>query len=386
LPSAATPHVDDAWWDMQQSPAVELPARPAPIAASADWRLTAGRVLFAVASIAALGALALQLLATFGVANVGFASWRPVALAFVAWSVCLCLYFFLTRGQRGEQVVFLLPAVLLTVAFVIFPTFYALFIAFNHWNLSAVTGRQFAGLDNFRQLINDRGYREALGNMLVYVAAVLVQYVIAYGLAVLLSQQIRGRKIFRVIFLLPFMLSPVAVSFMIGKSMLNTQYGPMIPALEWLGFQNISFYDDPWMARLNIMIMDAWYSIPFMMVLLLAGLQGIPTEVLESAKIDGASSWQAFWHMIFPLMLPISLTAIVLRVIFELKLIDVVRVVTGGGPAGATDTVSLFIYREGIEKTNVGYATALSQFYLLLIIISISLFLWLANKWVRRFT
>jgi multiple sugar transport system permease protein len=140
------------------------------------------------------------------------------------------------------------------------------------------------------------------------------------------------------------------------------------------------------MARLNIMIMDAWYSIPFMMVLLLAGLQGIPTEVLESAKIDGASAWQAFWHMIFPLMLPISLTAIVLRVIFELKLIDVVRVVTGGGPGGATDTVSLFIYREGIEKTNVGYATALSQFYLLLVIISISLFLWLANKWVRRFT
>jgi multiple sugar transport system permease protein len=85
-------------------------------------------------------------------------------------------------------------------------------------------------------------------------------------------------------------------------------------------------------------------------------------------------------------MLPISLTAIILRVIFELKLIDVVRVVTGGGPAGATDTITLLIYREGIQKTNVGYATALSQFYLLIIIIAISLILWLANKWMRKVT
>jgi multiple sugar transport system permease protein len=121
-----------------------------------------------------------------------------------------------------------------------------------------------------------------------------------------------------------------------------------------------------------------------MMVLLLAGLQGIPGEVLESAKIDGASAWQTFRHMIFPLMLPVSLTAIILRVIFELKLIDVVRIVTGGGPGSSTDTVSLFIYREGIQKTNVGYATAMSQFYLLVVIISITIVLWLASKVVQK--
>jgi multiple sugar transport system permease protein len=212
----------------------------------------------------------------------------------------------------------------------------------------------------------------------------MVQYVIAFGLALLLNQQIRGRKFFRVVFLMPFMLSPIAVSFMIGKSLLNSQYGPVVPALEWLGFTDISFYEDPWLARLNIMIMDAWYSIPFMMVLLLAGLQGIPGEVLESAKIDGASAWQTFRHMIFPLMLPVSLTAIILRVIFELKLIDVVRIVTGGGPGSSTDTVSLFIYREGIQKTNVGYATAMSQFYLLVVIISITIVLWLASKVVQK--
>jgi multiple sugar transport system permease protein len=328
----------------------------------------------------------MQTLKTFGVISMGFSNWRPVAVSVLVWSICLCVGLVLTRGQRGEEIVFLLPAVLLTVAFVIFPTFFAIFIAFTNWNLSATAGRQFNGMDNFRKLFSDAGYWNAMRNMGVYVSAVLVQYVIAYALALLLNQNIRGRKIFRVIFLLPFMLSPVAVSFMIGKTMLNNQYGPIVSALHAIGLKDISFYESPWLARLNIMIMDAWYSIPFMMVLLLAGLQGIPDEILESARIDGASAWHTFRDMVFPLMLPISLTAVILRVIFELKLLDVVRVVTGGGPGSATDTVNLYIFREGIEKTNVGYATTMSQFYLLLIIISISIVLWLANKVMQRIT
>jgi multiple sugar transport system permease protein len=371
---------------MQQNPAVELPIADAPAGVISGWRQVVGRFLIGAASFVLIAFLAIQLLKSFGLTSVGFGNWRPVAVMFVVWAICLCTSLVLTRGQRGEQAVFLLPAVLITLAFVIFPTIYALFISFHNWNLSAATGRQFAGLENFRRLFADRAFWVAMQNMAYYVAAVMAQYVIAYGLAILLNQPIRGRKFFRVVFLLPFMLSPVAVSFMIGKSLLNSQYGPVVPALEAIGFTDISFYEDPWLARLNIMIMDAWYSIPFMMVLLLAGLQGIPGEVLESAKIDGASSWQTFRHMIFPLMLPISLTAIILRVIFELKLIDVVRVVTGGGPGGATDTVSLFIYREGIQKTNVGYASALSEFYLLVIIVAITVVLWVANKWVQRVT
>ncbi len=371
---------------MQDSPAINIPETGVAAGVTPEWRATLGRNVILVSSAAVLALVVIQFLKTAGATDFGFNNWRPVAVALFGWSVMLCLGIVVARGQRGEQAVFLLPAVLLTVAFVIFPTIYALFIAFNSWNLSAAAGRQFNGLDNYRQLLNDGGYWNAMQNMVYYVSAVLVQYVIAYVLAVLLNQNIRGRKFFRVVFLLPFMLSPVAVSFMIGKSILNSQYGPIIPVLEAVGFSNISFYEDPWLARLNIMILDAWYSIPFMMVLLLAGLQAIPLEVLESAKIDGASPSQTFLHMVFPLMLPVSLTAIILRVIFELKLIDVVRVVTGGGPGSATDTISLFIYREGIQKTNVGYATALSQFYLLIIIVAITLILWIANKWVEKLT
>src|SRR3712207_6088376 len=107
---------------MQQSPAVELPVPDVPIGVAAGWRQTVGRVLFIAASLVSGSLLALQLLATVGLTSVGFDNWRPVAIAFLGWSVCLCVSIVLTRGQRGEQAVFLLPAVLITLAFVIFPT------------------------------------------------------------------------------------------------------------------------------------------------------------------------------------------------------------------------------------------------------------------------
>ncbi|MGH2534906.1 MAG: carbohydrate ABC transporter permease [Thermomicrobiales bacterium] len=349
-------------------------------------RRSLGRGLILAATAVTLAALGLQLAKALGWTDSGFENWRPVALAVAGWAVALNVGLVLARGPRGERAVFLLPAVLLTLAFVIFPTIFAIYVAFTDWNLSAVAGRQFNGLDNFRRLFNDANFWQSMRNMAIYVAAVLVQYLIAFGLALLLNQDIRGRKFFRVVFLLPFMLSPVAVSFMIGRSVLDPQYGPAVDLLAKFGIENVSFYGDKWPARINIMIMDAWYSIPFLMVLLLAGLQAIPHEVLESAKIDGAAARETLFHMIFPLMLPVSLTAIVLRIIFELKLIDVVRVVTGGGPGGATDTVTLFIFREGIEKTNVGYATALSQFYLVCVIVLVTVILVVAGRWVRRFS
>ena len=134
------------------------------------------------------------------------------------------------------------------------------------------------------------------------------------------------------------------------------------------------------------MAMDAWYSIPFVMILLLAGLQALPGEVLESAKVDGANAWQSFWQMTFPLLLPVSVTAVILRIIFELKLADIVITVTGGAPGGATDSVTSFIYREYRDRSNVGYGTALAQFYLIVIIVFVSVLLAVVGRWMRRVT
>jgi multiple sugar transport system permease protein len=290
------------------------------------------------------------------------------------------------RGESGKRALFVLPSELYTVAVVIFPTVFGFYIAFNDWNLSSVEGRQFNGLQNLVQLFQDVFFWNALLNMVFYVMMVLVEYAIAFGLALLLNAEIRARKFFRVAFLLPFMLSPVAVSWMIGKSMLEYRFGPVGRLARHLGWDSPAFFASPWLARFSIEAMDAWVSIPFVMILLLAGLQALPKEVTEAAKVDGATPWQSFWKITFPLMMPVSLTAVVLRIIFKLKLADIIINVTAGGPGGATDSVSSFIYRVYRDRSNVGYGTMLAMFYLVVIIVFITILLNIVSKRMQKMT
>jgi len=340
------------------------------------WVLASGSALLTVVVM-------IQILNATELLPLGLTNWRPTLYAFIVWGFALGASRLLVHGEAGEQSLFILPAVLFTIAMVIFPTIFGLYIAFTDWNLSA-QGHRLNGLDNVRQLIGDPYFWNALYNMVFYVLAVLGQYAIAFGLALLLNADIVARKFFRVSFLLPLMLSPVAVSWMIGKSLMENRYGPIATLARNLGWENPAFFANPWMAKLSIMLMDAWVSIPFIMILLLAGLQALPAEVREAAKVDGANRWQSFWEITFPLMLPVSVTAIILRIIFELKLADIVINVTSGGPGGATDTVSSFIYREYRDRSNVGYATMLAEVYLVIIIVFITLLLNFVSRYMRK--
>jgi multiple sugar transport system permease protein len=287
-------------------------------------------------------------------------------------------------GEAGYKALFLLPALLFTIAMVIFPTVFGLYIAFTDWNLSAFEGQKFNGLDNLRALIADPYFWNALRNMVFYVVSVLGQYALAFGLALLLNADIRARRFFRIAFLLPFMLSPVAVSWMIGKSLMEFRFGPLAALMRHIGWDNPAFFTNPWTARFWIMALDAWVWIPFMIILLLAGLQAMPKDIQEAARVDGATGWRAFWNITFPLMLPVSITTIVLRIIFQLKLADIVINTTSGGPGGATDTVSSFIFREYRDRSNVGYGTMIAEVYLIIIIIFITLLLNFVGKFMRR--
>jgi multiple sugar transport system permease protein len=259
-----------------------------------------------------------------------------------------------------------------------------LYIAFTDWNLSSFEGRQFNGLDNFRELLQDTYYWNALGNTVYYIATIAVEFVIAFALALLVNAQIRARKFFRIAFLMPFMLSPVAVSWMIGKSLMEYRFGPAATFARYLGWDTPAFFSTPWLARISIEVMDGWMFIPFMMILLLAGLQAIPKDILEAATMDGANSRQSLFKIVFPLMVPVSITVIILRIIFKLKLADIVINVTAGGPGGATDTVTSYIYRVYRERSNVGYGTMLAEVYLILIIIFMLTLLALVNRWRKK--
>ncbi len=279
---------------------------------------------------------------------------------------------------------FLLPAVIITLLFVIFPTVFGLYVMFTDWRLNAVEPRHFSGLDNFRRMWGDERFWNALKNNMLFVfIGVPFQYVIALIMALLVNQNIKGRKFFRVAFLLPFMLSPVAAGWMIGRSIFDARWGPITNILkDYFGIR-FSFYADGNHALLSLILISAWYSIPFIFVMLLAGLQAMPPEIYEAAKIDGASAWNTFKDMTWPLLLPVSLTAVVLRMVFEFKLIDIILVVTGGGPGNATETLTAYIYREGYQSLNIGYGTAMAEVFLFIIVIIMTLFLFLVQRKVR---
>lgn len=347
----------------------------------APGRRTLGRLLI-WGSFAVLVATALlQWQDAAGRIDLGFANWRPTLYAYVLWAICLCWGQVVAYGEAGKRVLFILPAVLFVLSLAILPLGFGLGIAFSDWNLSSPTGRKFNGLDNIRQMWADPFYWNALRNMVWYVLAIAVEYAVAFGLALLLNADIRARKFFRVAFLLPLMLSPVALSWMVGKSMLVTQpAGPVVRLLKWLGWDSPSLFTDPAIARLVIMLLDAWTFIPFMMIMILAGLQAIPRELQEAARVDGASGWRGFWEVTFPLMLPVSVTAILIRIIFKLKLADIIINITAGGPGGATDSVTSFIYREYRDRSNVGYGTLLAMVYLVFVII----FMTILTKFAAR--
>ncbi|MFV0300669.1 MAG: carbohydrate ABC transporter permease [Paracoccus sp. (in: a-proteobacteria)] len=347
-------------------------------------RRNLGRLLI-WGSFAIFVAIALvQSLAQWGGLDIGFANWRPTLYAYFLWAICLCIAQVLIRGEQGKRALFVLPAVLFVLSIAIMPLIFGLAIAFSDWNLSSPTGRQFNGFDNVRQMWRDPFYWNALGNMVWYVLAIAVEYAIAFGLALLLNAEIRARKFFRVAFLLPLMLSPVAVSWMIGKSMMEIRFGPLADLARALGWDDPSFFGSPFVARLMIEAMDAWTFIPFMMIMMLAGLQAIPRDLQEAARVDGAGPWRAFWEVTFPLMLPVSVTAILIRIIFKLKLADIIINVTAGGPGGATDSVTSFIYREYRDRSNVGYGTLLAMFYLLVIIVVMTVLMKLSERLTRN--
>jgi multiple sugar transport system permease protein len=354
--------------------------------ASSAGRRRVGHLVFWLATALLVLVAVLQVLDANGVLAIGFRNWRPLLYAYVTWGTALGARQVLIHGERGWRALFVLPAALFTVAMVVFPLMFGVNLALSDWNLASLTGGRFNGLANFYQMLGDSFYWNAMRNMVFYVLMVLVEYAIAFGLALLLNSEIRARRFFRVAFLLPLMLSPVAVSWMVGKSMLEIRFGPLASLARALGWQNPAFFSDPWMARFMIEAMDAWTFIPFMMIMLLAGLQALPKEVIEAAKVDGASAWQSFWAIVFPLMLPVSMTAIVIRIIFKLKIADIIINVTSGGPGGATDSVTSFIFREYRDRSNVGYGTMLAFFYLIIIVVFITILLNVVSKRMQKAT
>lgn len=281
-----------------------------------------------------------------------------------------------------------MPAALLVVMMAIFPLVMSLGLAFVHWNIAnPAAGITFAGLSHWGRLIEDDHFHRVAINTILYVLiGIPIQYTLGLLLAIVLNAEIRGRAFFRLLFLLPMMLSPVAVSFIVGRVMFNEALGPVNQALAAAGLGTVPWLTDSFLALITVIIVDVWQWTPFMILILLAGLQAIPEEVVEAGHIDTRSDWQAFWRVTFPLLLPWSVTAILIRSIEMLKIVDVIVVLTNGGPGIATESLTLYAYRIGVVNFDLGYASALAFTLLAFVLITATIFLTLLRRSIMHST
>ncbi len=195
---------------------------------------------------------------------------------------------------------------------------------------------------------------------------ILFQYLIGLGLALLCVQHLPGRRFFRVVFLLPMMITPVGVAYLF-RMLADTSKGPFYPIWNLLGLANTSWANDPWGARAAVMIGDIWQWTPFLFIVLLAVLEGQSVEQVEAATVDGASKWQIFWNITLPDILPVSTTVVLIRMLEAFKIIDLPNVLTNGGPGTATESLTLHAYTIW-RALDVGGAAAIA--YILLFVVT----------------
>jgi multiple sugar transport system permease protein len=202
---------------------------------------------------------------------------------------------------------------------------------------------------------------------LIYVGVdVSVQYLLALGLALLVVQRLPGRRFFRVVFLLPMMITPVGVAYLF-RMLTDTSKGPFYPLWAHFGLTDVSWVTNPWGARLAVMIGDVWQWTPFIFIVLLASIESLPVELNEAAVVDGANRWQMFWAITFPQILPATSTVVLIRLIEAFKIVDLPNVLTNGGPGTATESLTLHAYTIW-RALDIGGSAAVA--YMLLIVVT----------------
>src|SRR5262245_58133 len=201
----------------------------------------------------------------------------------------------------------------------------------------------------------------------IYVGVdVAVQYLLGLGLALLVVQRLPGRRFFRVIFLLPMMITPVGVAYLF-RMLTDTSKGPLYPLWSHFGLADVSWVTNPWGARLAIMIGDVWQWTPFIFIVLVAALESLPVELFEAAKVDGANRWQVFVEVTFSQILPSTSTVVLIRLIEAFKIIDLPNVLTNGGPGTATESLTLHAYTIW-RALDIGGSAAIA--YMLLFVVT----------------
>ncbi|GIM96825.1 carbohydrate ABC transporter permease [Paractinoplanes toevensis] len=261
------------------------------------------------------------------------------------------------RSPQWAAWAFLAPVVIYLIAFYAYPLYRNLDLSLRHYTVrSFVQGdAPFSGLDNYRTILDNATFWPAFLHTVVFTGvSLLFQFTIGMALAVFFAQNFKLSATLRALFLVPWLL-PLIVSASTWSWMLNSDSGVVNFALRSVGIDPVNWLTSPSWALTSVVIANIWIGIPFNLVVLYSGLQAIPSEIYEAAALDGASGWQRFWRVTFPLLRPVSAITLLLGLVYTLKVFDIIWIMTKGGPTDSSTTFATWSYK-------LGFGTLVPQF------------------------
>jgi len=284
--------------------------------------------------------------------------------------------------RRITPYLLIAPTMGLLAFLTLYPLIYSFWVSLHTWVLARPHLFPFVGLANYRDLIfKDPIFHQVLRNTFIVLGLGLaLEFGLGLLLAILLSQDdIKMVKLFRIFFIIPMIVMPIVVG-VLWKFLLHPNYGVLNYFITLIGIESQAWVANPKLALLTIIGVDVWQWTPFMVLVLYSGLVSLPKEPFEASKIDGASSWQIFKYVTIPLMSPIILIALTIRMIDLIELFDIVYVLTRGGPGYSSEVLTLYNFRIGLNYFNMGYAAALSWIILVMVFILIQVYFHVARS------
>ena len=280
------------------------------------------------------------------------------------------------KHQQKQAVLFLIPAATILTFVAVYPTVQMIYTSFTDYNLLRPWEPQiFNAGRNYVRLFSDSRFWQAVGRTCgVSVLSIFATLVFGFSIAALLNRLSRGRNALRTLFIVPMVVAP-SIAGLVFKFVLNFDFGMVNQLLAVAGLPRIDFLGTPVGALLSVILVDVWQWTPFSMLVLLAGLESLPHELLEAARVDGATTLQLFRFVTLPLMRRFVSIVAVFRFIQCLRLYDVVKLMTDGGPGVSTETLNVYITRVGFSWFDIGYASALAFFSLNIAALAAMLFI-----------
>jgi multiple sugar transport system permease protein len=289
----------------------------------------------------------------------------------------------LPQWQRREKLVALLllgPAVLYLLALSIYPTIYSLWIAFHNYSLYRRDLVSFSGIDNFTDLLDSDVFKQSFVVTLVFAAAaVFIELVLGFAIAVLLDRKMRGANVLRTLLMIPVLISPVAMGLTFRYIFAPT-YGLLTYLLRLVHIPSPDWTVSVTWALPVVIFADVWQWTPFVALILLSGMQSVSTEVTEAAELDGLTEWQKLWRIVVPLIRPVLLVVVLIRLIDSIRMFDLVFVMTRGGPGSTTEVLSLFSYVTGFASGDMGSASAIAWVTVAIVNVLVAVFLRFLSK------